>query len=232
MKSNMLRLALLGIGVFLTGVSAHQAMGAPTVFFARDDSTGLMPNSLAKFNHFTTALGSFGVENVETISGMNPTLVFGTTGITASTQGVMTQAALVFAIDDYALLETDSFVGPANTTFTFNQPITAFGLYVIQGGDVDNNNPTTFRLRDTVGDTFVDVPVQVGPGWEPTNVFFLGVTDNVPFNQVEIIETGDVADGMLYDNVVAGFVPEPNSLALMVLGVAAVAGRARRLRRS
>ena len=70
------------------------------------------------------------------------------------------------------------------------------------------------------------MPVQVGPGWGFNNVFFLGVHDTVPFNEVEIIETGDVADGMLYDNIVAGFVPEPGSLVLMMLGGACALCRA------
>jgi hypothetical protein len=62
------------------------------------------------------------------------------------------------------------------------------------------------------------VPVQVGPGWGNNNVFFLGVTNTTPFNRVSILESGDANDGMLYDNVVAGFVPEPSSLALVLIG--------------
>ena len=76
-----------------------------------------------------------------------------------------------------------------NTVFTFNQYITAFGMFVIQGGDGANNNPTTFRLRDTATNAFVDVPVQIGPGWGVDNVFFLGVADTVPFNEVSILES-------------------------------------------
>jgi hypothetical protein len=56
------------------------------------------------------------------------------------------------------------------------------------------------------------------------------VNDTVPFNQVEIIETTDAADGMLYDNIVAG-VPEPGSLALLMLGGACTVGRVARFRR-
>jgi hypothetical protein len=58
------------------------------------------------------------------------------------------------------------------------------------------------------------------------------VTDTSPFNQVEIIEAGDFADGMLYDNIVAGgAVPEPGALLLVVLGGAGMLVRARGFRR-
>lgn len=243
MKCNSLRLALLAVG--LVSFSAI-AEGAPKVFFARDDSTGSMPKSQARFNHFTNSLHSYGVENVELIDtgfptfGINPTLVFGATGITADTQGVLAQSAPGFQIDDQALLEYDAVEpGQVNTVFTFNQYITAFGLFVIQGGDdgipglppVTNDNPTIFRLRDTVANSHVDVPVQIGPHWTFQNIFFLGIAETVPFNEVEIIESIDVSDGMLYDNIVAGFVPEPGSLALMMFGGACALGRGTRFLR-
>lgn len=236
MKCHSLRAALVAVG--LVSFSAL-AQGAPTVFFARDNSTGSMPNSQAQFNHFTNALNSYGVEDAELIDsgppafGVNPTLTFGLTGITAASQGVLAQSAPGFQIDDQALLELDAAIpGQFNTVFTFNQHITAFGLFVIQGGDSGlpnapavNDNPTTFRLKDTVANTSVDVLVQIGPDWTFQNIFFLGLADSIPFNEVEIIETGDVSDGMLYDNLVAGFVPEPGSLALLMIGGACTLGR-------
>ena len=235
MICNLLRLALLAVGLVSFSAWAEPGLGAPTVFFGRDDSTALMtsfPNSQAKFNQFTASLNSFGVDNIDTAVGVNPTLVFGSTGITATTQGVLAQAAPTFQIGTQALLELDAVApGQVNTIFTFNQYITAFGAFVIQGGDLENNNPTTFRLRDTSTNLFVDVPVQIGPGWALNNVFFLGVHDTVPFNEVSIIESTDVNDGMLYDNIVAGFVPEPGSLVLMMLGGACALCRPSRFRR-
>ena len=235
MMCNSLRLALLTIGLVSFSAWAEPGLGAPAVSFGRDDSTTLMtsfPNSQAKFNQFTASLNSFGVDNIDTAVGVNPTLVFGSTGITATTQGVLAQAAPTFQIGTQALLELDAVAfGQVNTIFTFNQYITAFGAFVIQGGDLGNNNPTTFRLRDTATNHIVDVPVQIGPGWGPNNVFFLGVADSVPFNEVSIIESTDVNDGMLYDNIVAGFVPEPGSLVLMMLGGACALCRATRFRR-
>jgi hypothetical protein len=223
MMCNTLRFASLAVVLVSAGVfSARQSLAVPTVFFDRDDPTTFMtsiPNSQAKFSQFTASLNSFGVESVDTVVGVNPTLVFGATGITATTQGVMAQSAPGFQIGTQALLEADTFGPPqANTVFNFNQYITAFGAFVIQGGDGTNNNPTTFRLKDTATNAFVDVPVQVGPGWGTDNAFFLGVADTVPFNQVEILEVGDLNDGMLYDNLVAGNVPEPGSIVFAIFG--------------
>src|SRR4051812_37562055 len=185
MMCNTLRLTVLAVGLISFGAWARPSLGAPAVFFDRDDSTGFMssyPNSQAKFNQFTGSLGSFGVDNIDTAVGVNPTLTFGATGITATTQGVIAQNAPGFEIGAQALLEADAAGFPqVNTVFTFNQYITAFGAYVIQGGDGANNNPTTFRLRDTATNAFVDVPVQIGPGWGVDNAFFLGVADSVPF---------------------------------------------------
>ncbi|MGD9632792.1 MAG: PEP-CTERM sorting domain-containing protein [Pirellulales bacterium] len=236
MKCNSIRLALLALGIVSLCASARPSMAAPAVFFDRDDNTALMtsfPKSQAEFDKFTATLSSFGMNDVDTAVGFNPTLSFGSTGITATVQGVLAQAAPTFQIGAQALLEADVVGFPqVNTTFDFNTYIKSFGLFVIQGGDQANNNPITFRLKNTSTNSFTDVPVQVGPGWGDNNVFFLGVTDTAPFNQVEIIEAGDFVDGMLYDNIVAGgAVPEPGSLLLVVLGGAGMLMRARGFRR-
>jgi hypothetical protein len=236
MMGNPLRFAVLAAGLVSFAALARPGVAAPAISFDRDDQTALMtsyPNSLAKFNQFTASLSSFGVDNIDSVVGFNPTLVFGATGITASTQGVLAQNAPTFQIGTQALLEVDAIGFPqVNTMFTFNQYITSFGAFVTQGGDGANNNPTTFRLRNTATNAVADVPVQVGPAWGDNNVFFLGVTDTAPFNQVEIIETDDAVDGMLYDNIVAGgAIPEPGSLALMIFGGACALCRPVRFRR-
>ncbi len=229
MMCNSLRSAVVAIGLIAISVLSRPGLCAPTVFFDRDDTTTFMtsfPNSLAKFNQFTSSLNSFGVDAIDSAVGVNPPLTFGATGITANTQGVVAQSSRVHDRTQ-ALLELDAAGAPqVDTAFTFNKFIKSFGLYVIQGGDGANNNPTTFRLKNTVANTFVDVPVQIGPGWGTDNAFFFGVTDTTPFNQVQILESTDFADGMLYDNVVAGnAIPEPASFVLMMVGGACALGR-------
>lgn len=236
MKCSSLRLALVAVGLVSISIMAEPGLGAaPTVFFRRDNSTTFMtsfPKSQASFNRFTNSLNSYGVENVDTAIGLNPGLTFGATGITANTNGVLAQSAPGFQIGTQALLELDAVApGQVNTMFTFNQYINAFGTFVIQGGDLASN-PITFRLRDTVTNLHNDVSIQVGPGWGTSNAFFLGVHGTVPFDQVEIIEAGDANDGMLYDNIVAGFVPEPHSLVLIMLGGACALCRRAHFRRS
>jgi hypothetical protein len=254
MMCNSLRLAVLAVSLVSFTTWVERGLGAPAVFFDRDDNTALMtsfPNSQAKFNQFTASLNSFGVDSIESVNtgaptfGFNPQLVFGATGITATTQSTTTAVAppiAGFSIGGKSLVESDALglfdpsapqLPPANTDFKFNQYITAFGIFVIQGGDGPiNNNPITLRLIDTNTNLFVNAPVpplQVGPNWGSNNVFFLGVTDTVPFDRVQIIETGDATDGMLYDNVVAGFaVPEPGSVTLIMLGGVCAVGWAMR----
>jgi len=238
MKCNVAWFARLALSFFTSAALTPAAFAAPTVYFARDDSTSGMtsfPNSLAKFNQFASQLNTFGVDTIETASGVNPGLTFGGTGITGSAGGTVVQNAPTLQIGNQALLELDAAgAGQVNTAFTFNRLITAFGAFVIQGGDGTNNNPITFRLENTVANTFTDVVQQVGPGWGFDNVFFIGFGDTNPFNKVTLLEATDVADGMLYDNVVAGFVPEPSSIALLLIGGATALGLAgkRRTRKS
>jgi hypothetical protein len=244
MMCSSLRVAVLAGSLISIHTLAASGLAAPSVFFARDDDTMSMtsfPNSLAKFNQFTASLNSFGVDDIESHFGANPSLSFGPTGIQATTQGVFATSTPGFnlTIDAIALTESENAVGgpAANPVFAFNQNVTAFGMYVINGGDIQNNdpnsnsNPITFRLTDTVANTSVDVPIQVGPGWNFHNVFFLGVTDTTPFNEVTVIETNDAGDGILFDNVVAGQIPEPTSLVLAALGGAWILGASNLRRR-
>src|SRR5262245_10181790 len=124
MMCNKLRWAALAVGVVSLSVSARPSLGVPTVFFDRDNSTTFMtsfPNSMGKFNQFTASLSSYGVDNIDSAAGVNPTLVFGATGITAATQGAVAQNAPGFEIGTQALLELDAAgADQVNTMFTFN----------------------------------------------------------------------------------------------------------------
>ena len=235
MKCNTLRMAAVAAALVSLSALAQSSQAVPTVYTDRDDSTTFMtsfPNSLAKFNEFTASLTSFGVNDIETVAGFNPTLAFSGTQILAFAQGVLAQNAPGFQIGSQALLELDAVGFPqVNTAFSFNTQITSFGLYVTQGGDAASN-PITFRLTNSFTNSTVDVPVQVGPGWGTDNTMFVGISDAALFDKVELIETGDIGDGMLYDNVVAGgAVPEPGSLLLAMIGGAFALCRGGRGRR-
>lgn len=231
MKCNTWRFAVVAVALVSCSMESQPSLAAPDYVFGRNNNTTFMtsyPKALQAFNHFTAPMSLFGVDDVESAVGVNPTLTFGGTGITATTQGVLAQSAPGFQIGNQALVELDAVApGQVNTMFTLSQPVTAFGLYVIQGGDSASGNPTTFRLRDTSDNSFVDVPIQMGPGWGTFNTFFIGLYDTVPFDEVEIVEAGDLGDGMLYDNVVVGYIPEPASLALVMFGGVCVLNRRR-----
>jgi hypothetical protein len=261
MMCNKLRWVVLAVGLVWFTAWAQPSLGTATSYFDRDDNmlaTPTLPNSTAMFNAFTAALSSYGIEDVEGINtgaptfGFDPLLTFVGTGITAHTETAPFQPTTTavqppfagFSIGSKALVESDALAlfdpqAPqlpiTDTVFTFNQRITAFGVFVIQGGDGPvNTNPTTFRLIDTASNSTVDQVLvsPLGPNWGSNNVFFLGVTDTVPFDRVQIVETTDGTDGMLYDNIVAGFaVPEPGSLVLMMLVGAWAVGRPTRFRR-
>jgi hypothetical protein len=251
MKCNTLRLTFLAIGLASFGVWAQPGLADPVQFFGWDNNVADItprPNSDAAFNQFLGTLSSYGVESVDGIdtpielvpgSGIhanfapelifrqNPTGTGSLTGVTASTQGVFATDGtpdMNLAIGTKSMSESEGLgFPPVNTRFTFNQPITAFGLYVMQGGDNPVPNPTTFHLSNSVTGYSADVNVPIGPNWGFHNIFFLGLGSAIPFDDVTIIETTDAGDGMVYDNVVAGnYVPEPGSLALLSLGGAYV----------
>ena len=258
MKCSPLRLAVLALGLVLLSALARPILADPVVYFGWDNNNGNIvphPNSDAAFNQFLATLSSYGVEPVDAIDtstplipgvnvAFNPTLVFRTTptgtgsptGITATTDGVFATDGTPsqnLAIGTKSISETDTIFPPptVNTSFHLSEPVTAFGLYVMQAGDAANN-PITFQLSNTVTGTSTDVVVNVGPSWGDHNIFFVGFGYAVPFNQVTLLEAVDGGDGMVYDNIVAGtFVPEPGSFALLSLGLACVCG-ARRTRRS
>lgn len=242
MKWTKFRLALWAAAILSIGAYAQPTLAAITTILDRDDPSTFMtsyPNSQTAFNTFTGSLPYYGVATIDGLptvpSPVNPTITFTGSSITATTQNVLVQAAPGFQIGTQALLELDAAGGPVgDTVFTFNQQINAFGLYLIQSGDgANNSNLIRFRLQNTVTNSSVDVPIQAGPNWGVDNVLFFGVTDTTSFNQVTIVESNDLADGTLYDNIVAGklAVPEPSTLAMAGLVSLGMIGT-RRLRRA
>jgi hypothetical protein len=174
-----------------------------TYFGGPDDSKLTMANARAARDSFVATLASYGVEDLEDLGGqLNPTLTFGSTGVTAATgfaNGVNQQP--FYAVSGSHFLWDKE--GDADWLL-FSQPVTAFGTYVVQGGDGPANT-VTVRLENTQTGASKDVVQTLGPSWPFYNVVFFGVTDTAPFNRVSLVESHD-SDGLLPDDLIAGYV--------------------------
>jgi hypothetical protein len=184
-------------------------------YFGGPDTSKLdLTNSNIARNAFLATLGFYGVENLENRSGRNPTLVFGSTGITAQTgfpEGVQNLAT-------YAV-SGSHFLYDSQTTddwIQFSEPVTAFGSYILQGGDGSSSPPIsappnrlTFTLQNSALGTSKEVVIQdLGPDWPFLNVIFVGITNTEPFDRISFHESYDY-DGLLWDDLIAGQLKQP-----------------------
>jgi hypothetical protein len=193
---------------------------------------------------FLAALSAHGTETLDGFTapplGFTPTqaLSFGATGITAVARfsGAFTIPALPTPVSSPNMLVLQPPTGgnpPYANDMAFSVPITAFGSYFVQAGDVLANT-LTLRLENTLLGTSKDIVMgTVGPAANFNSVFFYGITDTDPFNKVTLLPSNG-ADGILLDNITAGtLVPEPSTMVL--LAAAAVSAypllRSRRRRR-
>src|SRR5688572_10053754 len=92
---------LIVVAAALSGVGqpfdSNIACAAPVTYFGRDASKLDLTNANGARLQFLASLDRYGVENLESLGGQqNPTLTFGTTGVTANTgfsNGVFSQFA-------------------------------------------------------------------------------------------------------------------------------------------
>ena len=220
---------------------AAKANADQVTYFAIDDPRGTLANTTAAFEAFTATLSDFGVDDLESYTGFleDPTLTFGSTGITAQTDFNYVVAFAALAVQgNNSLLDDgpDDATGDAiNDTLTFNTPVTAFGTFISNYGDSTTANTISLLLENTTLGTSKTVDIgTLGPSASYTNVVFFGVTDTDPFDKITVMESLDF-DGGLYDNITAGYVtvPEFGSFALvsMVLGGAIlISSRVRKLK--
>jgi hypothetical protein len=186
-------------------------------------------------NQFLANLSSYGVESLEGLGGIaNPNLNFGASGISATTSfpnGV--NSFILYAVSGTHFLWDAEGV---SDSISFSQPITAFGSYLVQGGDGSSAPPTStptnqfsVRLENTLLSTSKDLVVRgLGPDWPFYNVVFFGVTDSQPFNRISFLESYD-ADGLLFDDLIAGTaVPEPGAGWLVTVAWGVLGLRRRR----
>lgn len=209
--------------------ASNMAKAEPVTFFGIDDSKVDMPNASAARSQMLSLLSTYAVESMEGLTGPDPTLFASTPFET-----VEIDFDQVYSFFPTSVSGTKSLLdkGPSTPTgpiqddwIQFPQPITAFGSYFVQAGD-GLANTITFRLEDTtLGTPSRDVILgPLGPEAPTYSVFFFGLIDTVPFDRVTMIESHDY-DGILLDDMVAGFatVPEPCTLSLTGSGLVVVA---------
>jgi hypothetical protein len=134
--------------VFGTALASANISAVPSVYFGEDlgaGGPGAMPNSFAARDEFVSALTGFGLQDFESFPGgtvfpaANP-LTFTGSSVTGTLTGGLVRNAPFnsrFAVSGTNYLDT-SF----NQRITFSSPVAAFGLFVIDAFEVDNDPAT------------------------------------------------------------------------------------------
>jgi hypothetical protein len=204
------------VAAILAGTAARPVAAEAIPYYGGPDVSKLnLVNASAARNSFLAALSVYGVEDLEDIEGQpNPTLSFTGTKLAARTgfaNGVNSHMA--YSVSGFNFLwDTDG----VDDWLQFSAPVTAFGAYIVQGGDGSSAPPLstppnrlTFRLENTALGTSKEVVIHdLGPDWPFYNVNFVGVTDTEPFDRISLHESYD-HDGLLWDDLIAGHVTFP-----------------------
>lgn len=222
------------VAVLLTASSA--ALGAQVVYTSLplpvppgDTRPVTQAAANAAQADFLAHLSTFGTETLDGFTapqlGFTPTqnLTFGATGVTgvARFSGAFTIPALPTPVSspNMLVLQPPAVNNPPYANdMTFSEPVTAFGGFFVQMGDVLATT-MTLRLENTLLATSKDVVMgTVGPGANFNSVFYYGITDTDPFNKVTLLPS-NLGDGILLDNITVGtVVPEPATVTLLFTG--------------
>jgi len=187
--------------VFVTALASANISAAPLVFFGEDlaaGGPGGMPNSFAARDDFTGHLTGFGLEDFEsfaggiTFPGGNPLTFTG-----SSVTGILTGGGVLnvplygrFAVSGTNYLDT-SF----NQRITFSSPVAAFGTFVIDANESDNNPLTATKNNQVLTQAEIDARP-----FDTIDGIFRIATERSP--------------GVYEVLFVAGTFPAPNSSAL------------------
>jgi PEP-CTERM motif len=169
------------------------AVAVPTVYSGLDLNAidpGTMPNSLAARDQFATQLPAFGVESFQSFAAgtefhiaPSPSLTFVGSSVTAVLTGGLVRDTPFqgrFAVDGTHFLDT-----AYNQRITFNTPVAAFGLYVVDFNEVDNN-PATVTVG---GQTLTQTEIEARP-FDSVDGIFRIVTERSAGN-FELLYSGE-----------------------------------------
>lgn len=211
-KSSMAAAALSALGLVGITVPAHAAS-----FFTSE----------TVFNTAAAPYGARTTESYESAPGPASTstsldyapITFSCTGSTYC-PGFFGQSTF------YATDGTHSVFGatPDSMTFTFSSAITAFATDLIGLGDVGATTFSALLSNGSSGVLFTDL--SQGPG----TVNFVGIVDAAGFTSVTFTGTRS-GDGVFYDRTqyaMSAAVPEPETYALMLMGLGVMGYVARR----
>ena len=169
------------VGLAALALFSAQAMAAPTVFFGEDlaaASAANMTNSFAARSSFLSHLSGYGVEGFESFAAgstfptSNP-LTFSGAGVTATNTGGGVQNVASngrFAVEGANYLRTG-----ANQRITFSAAVAAFGLFVTDANETDND-PAQVTIG---GNTLTAAQIAARPFGSSDGIFRI-VTERSP----------------------------------------------------
>ncbi|MES2992316.1 MAG: PEP-CTERM sorting domain-containing protein [Pseudomonadota bacterium] len=239
MKTN--GLSLLGLATLVSALTASPALAAD-VYFGEDLTAGsaaALTNSVQARSSFVSALAGYGTESFETFAGGQVLPVGAGLTFTGSSTTAVISGGLIrnvpfnarFAADGTNYYETDG-----NRRITFSAPVAAFGLFVIDANE-NNNNPATVTVNgqlltqaqinerpfDSVDGIFRIVTERAPGQFEvlfdagsfpagDSSGMFVGLIDSAnPFSNIILINgtsglDGPFLDGFAYDGIMVGTV--------------------------
>lgn len=213
----------LSSAVLVLALSATSAQAAITIFSGQDDgasTAGPFPNSSAAEISFLSAASGFGPVRTETFQsfavGSGGPFAFQGGSLTLNTPFGVPFGGINNVnsgnVYGFALPDETNWLGFANgtATFSFSNPINAFGLYTTGVQTV-----FTSSLTFSFGSEVLNLPINVNGG-----ASYFGFTDTTPFSSLTISNISNDAWGIsdVSFNVFASGVPEPSTWAMMLIG--------------
>jgi hypothetical protein len=183
------RLSLFGLVTLAAALNTSPAFAAD-VYFAEDlgaGSAAALTNSLQARAAFVAALTGYGTETFEGFAGgqvlpAGTGLTFTGSATTATISGGLIRNAPFNA--RYAADGTNYFDTDSNRRITFSAPVAAFGLFVIDANE-QNNNPATVTVN---GQLLTQAQVEARP-FDSVDGIFRIITERAP-GQFEVLFDG------------------------------------------